>query len=144
MAIDDNGTGLWTTGHGHGDALHVGDLDPEPPRPGGLQVDEDTDAARPHCMPDARTGPIIWSAPGCGCDNGRGVSDDIYAGSPGAEILVRRRVAGLVNTSGGQRDIGRKPGSTNFLVWWDGDPLRELLDGTHDRQVRHRRRHPRC
>ena len=28
-------------------------------------------------------------------------------------------------------DIGRKPGSTNFLAWWDADPVRELLDGTH-------------
>ena len=27
--------------------------------------------------------------------------------------------------------FGRKPGSTNFLAWWDGDPVRELLDGTH-------------
>jgi len=25
----------------------------------------------------------------------------------------------------------RKPGSTNFVVWWDGDTTRELLDGTH-------------
>jgi rhamnogalacturonan endolyase len=24
----------------------------------------------------------------------------------------------------------RKPSSTNFLVWWDGDPVRELLDQT--------------
>lgn len=25
----------------------------------------------------------------------------------------------------------RKPSSTNFLAWWDGDTTRELLDGTH-------------
>jgi len=25
----------------------------------------------------------------------------------------------------------RKPGSTNFVIWWDGDAQRELLDGTH-------------
>ena len=24
----------------------------------------------------------------------------------------------------------RKPSSTNFLAWWDGDPVRELLDAT--------------
>ncbi len=28
MAVDDNGHGLWTTRNGHGDAMHVGDLDP--------------------------------------------------------------------------------------------------------------------
>ncbi|MDX3589132.1 rhamnogalacturonan lyase family protein, partial [Streptomyces europaeiscabiei] len=26
---------------------------------------------------------------------------------------------------------GREPSSVNFLSWWDGDPVRELLDGTH-------------
>ncbi|MFP5316653.1 MAG: hypothetical protein ACLGHS_14925, partial [Actinomycetes bacterium] len=25
---------------------------------------------------------------------------------------------------------GREPSSANFLSWWDGDPVRELLDGT--------------
>ncbi|MCI4140164.1 rhamnogalacturonan lyase, partial [Bacillus vallismortis] len=28
MAVDHDGTGLYTTGIGHGDAMHVGDLDP--------------------------------------------------------------------------------------------------------------------
>ncbi len=37
MAIDDNGGRLWNTGHGHGDAMHVGDLDPVPAGPGGVQ-----------------------------------------------------------------------------------------------------------
>jgi hypothetical protein len=27
--------------------------------------------------------------------------------------------------------VGRTPGSANFLVWWDADPVRELLDGNH-------------
>ena len=36
-------------------------------------------------------------------------------------------VAGLMNTRG--QNVGRKPSSANFLVWWDGDPGRELLDG---------------
>jgi hypothetical protein len=35
----------------------------------------------------------------------------------------------MFNTSG--RNIGRKPGSANFVIWWDGDGQRELLDGTH-------------
>ncbi|GAA4951906.1 hypothetical protein GCM10023238_17840 [Streptomyces heliomycini] len=41
----------------------------------------------------------------------------------------------MVVLDGGIRDEGggtkgRKPSSTNFLAWWDGDPVRELLDGT--------------
>ena len=35
----------------------------------------------------------------------------------------------MFNTSG--QNIGRKPSSTNFVIWWDGDAQRELLDGTH-------------
>ena len=31
MTIDDNGKGLYSTGLGHGDALHVSDLDPARP-----------------------------------------------------------------------------------------------------------------
>jgi len=27
--------------------------------------------------------------------------------------------------------IGDSPTSTNFLIWWDGDLSRELLDGNH-------------
>src|SRR6266511_2015019 len=34
-AIDDNGTGLFSTGLGHGDALHMTDMDPDRP---GLEV----------------------------------------------------------------------------------------------------------
>jgi hypothetical protein len=79
-------------------------------------------------MADARTGQIIWQNASCNCDNGRGVSDDVYAGSPGAESWSSA-VSGIMNTSG--QNIGRKPGSTNFVIWWDADPVRELLDSTH-------------
>ncbi|WP_031512230.1 cellulose binding domain-containing protein [Streptomyces sp. NRRL F-5123] len=127
MAIDDNGAKLWNTGQGHGDALHVGDLDPGHPGLEVFKVDEDTSKLAAW-FADARTGQILWSNPSCGCDNGRGVSDDIYAGSAGAESWSSG-VSGLFSAKG--QNIGRKPGSTNFLAWWDGDPVRELLDDTH-------------
>ena len=127
MAINDDGAGLWNTGKGHGDALHVGDLIPGRPGLEVFKVDENT--SQPAAwMADARTGAIIWQNASCGCDNGRGVSADIYAGSPGAESWSSA-VSGLFNTSGA--NIGRKPSSTNFVLWWDGDAQRELLDGTH-------------
>ncbi|MCO1597787.1 cellulose binding domain-containing protein [Micromonospora sp. RHAY321] len=123
--IDDNGRLLYSTGNGHGDALHVGDLDPSR---SGLEVFKvDEDATKPSSwFADARTGQILWSTPASG-DNGRGVSADIWAGSPGAESWSSA-VAGLANTRG--QNVGRKPSSANFLAWWDGDPVRELLDGT--------------
>jgi rhamnogalacturonan endolyase len=127
MAIDDNGSGLWVNGQGHGDAMHVGDLIPSRAGLEEFKVDENTGSLAAW-MADARTGQIIWSNASCGCDNGRGVSDDIYAGSAGAESWSSA-VSGLYNTAG--QNIGRKPSSTNFVVWWDGDAQRELLDGTH-------------
>jgi rhamnogalacturonan endolyase len=123
--VDDNGRLLWSTGHGHGDAGHVGDLDPS--RPGLEYFKVSEDGSKPSSwFADARTGQILWSTP-TGGDNGRGVSGDIWAGSPGAESWSSA-VSGLANTRG--QNIGRKPSSTNFLAWWDGDPVRELLDAT--------------
>lgn len=127
MAVDDNGQGLWNTGHGHGDTLHVGDLDPS--RAGLEEFKVDEDSSKPSSwMADARTGQIIWTTPPNG-DNGRGVSDDVWSGSAGAESWsaaadgVRNPKGTIVST--------RKPGSQNFLAYWDGDAIRELLDGTH-------------
>ncbi|TDC80542.1 rhamnogalacturonan lyase, partial [Micromonospora sp. KC606] len=123
--IDDNGRLLWSTGHGHGDAGHVGDLDPS--RPGLEYFKVSEDSRKPGSwFADARTGQVLWSTAPAG-DNGRGVSADIWAGSPGAESWSSA-VGGLANTRG--QNVGRKPSSTNFLAWWDGDPVRELLDGT--------------
>ncbi|GAA2097352.1 rhamnogalacturonan lyase [Kitasatospora saccharophila] len=127
MALDDNGRGLWNTGQGHGDAMHVGDLDPSRPGLEEFKVDEST-GKYSAWFADARTGQILWHQPDCACDNGRGVSDDVYAGSPGAESWSSG-VSGLYSAKG--ENVGRKPGSANFALWWDGDPVRELLDGTH-------------
>jgi hypothetical protein len=126
MCLDDSGAPLWNTRTGHGDALHVGDLIPSRP---GLEVFKvDENSSQPSSwMADARTGKILWSTPAAG-DNGRGVSDDVYAASPGAESWSASDTT-LRNTAGSS--IGREPGSQNFLVYWDGDPARELLDRTH-------------
>ncbi len=135
--IDDNGRLLHSTATGHGDAMHVGDLDPTRP---GLEVFKvNEDGSKPSSyLADARTGQLIWSTPANG-DNGRGVSGDIWAGSPGAESWSSA-VSGLANTRG--QNVGRKPSSTNFLIWWDGDPVRELLDATRIDKYGTERRHP--
>ncbi|GIF01676.1 cellulose binding domain-containing protein [Paractinoplanes rishiriensis] len=121
-ALNDNGTLMWRSGLGHGDALHVGDFIPSR---AGLEVFRPSEStSQPaDAMLDGRTGAVIWSHASCGCDNGRGVAADIYAGSAGAEAWSNA-VDGLSNTSGA--NIGRKPGSANALIWWDGDTTREL------------------
>ncbi|GGU28385.1 rhamnogalacturonan lyase [Lentzea flava] len=128
MAIDDNGRGLWQNNTHHGDALHVGDFIPSRP---GLEVFKPSEWTNEvsHWMGDARTGQILWSAPSCGCDNGRAVAADIWAGNPGAEAWSAS-VGGLRSATTGAQVAARKPGSINFVIWWDGDAQRELLNGT--------------
>ncbi|WP_412775228.1 rhamnogalacturonan lyase [Streptomyces violaceus] len=125
MTVDDNGNGLWTTRLGHGDAGHVGDLNPSRAGLEYFKVSEST--SQPGSwMADARTGAILWKT-ASGADNGRGVAADIYAGSAGAEAWSASDTT-LRSATGAS--LGREPSSINFLSWWDGDPVRELLDGT--------------
>ncbi|GAA4303290.1 rhamnogalacturonan lyase [Actinomadura luteofluorescens] len=125
MAVDDNGGGLWTTRTGHGDAQHLGDFDPA--RPGLEYFKVSESSGQPSSLyVDPRDGRVLWSTSAC-CDNGRGVAGDIWTGRPGAEFWSAA-VSELRSVTG--NNAGRKPSSANFLVWWDADPVRELLDGT--------------
>ncbi|MFI5484431.1 rhamnogalacturonan lyase family protein [Micromonospora echinaurantiaca] len=128
--IDDDGRLRYATGFGHGDALHVGDL---LPGRAGLEVFtiHESGSAPAADLHDARTGQVLWQRPNNGGAEGpgRGVAADIHAGSPGAEFWgAGTNMGNLYNGAGGS--VGRTPSSANFLAWWDGDPVRELLDGT--------------
>lgn len=130
MTVDDDGTGLYTTGLRHGDALHVGNLDPN--REGlevwGIHENEEPVPGYENgygvAFRDAETGEIIFGGDR-GKDVGRGVAADIDPRYPGAEMWGGYQ--GLLDTKGNV--IGDAPRSRNFLVWWDGDLLRELLTG---------------
>ena len=128
-AIDDNGTGLYSTGFGHGDALHTGDLVPSNP---GLETfmpheDETAHGGRGGgTMIDAKTGNLLWYIPGTG-DVGRGVSFDVDPRYPGSESWST--AGSSVYKSDGTIIPGSSRGTVNFSVWWDGDLSQELLDG---------------
>jgi rhamnogalacturonan endolyase len=129
MVIDDNGKGLFSTGLRHGDALHVSDLDPS--RPGmevfGIHEIEEATKGPGAALYDAKTGKILWTG-NPDKDAGRGVAENIDPNNPGAEMWWSGS-DGLYNMKG--EKIGANPVSTNFLIWWDGDLTRELLDGNH-------------
>jgi len=126
-AIDHDGKGLYTTGLGHGDALHLSDMDQDRPGLEVWQVHEDdaTNGNIAATFRDAKTGAIIWSDPGT-TDNGRGCCAPLVANVKGWQMWSG--VGGLWNVA--HANVGGKPGSTNFAVWWDGDLLRNLEDGT--------------
>jgi rhamnogalacturonan endolyase len=127
--IDSSGKGLYATGLGHGDALHVSDFDPSRPGKEVMMVHEEPGSYGAHGveMHDAATGKILWSLPGGGADVGRGVVMDVDARYPGAESWAT--VGGLTSAKGESISVNR-PSRVNFGVYWDGDLLRELLDGT--------------
>lgn len=133
MAIDDDGTPLYNTGLGHGDAMHLGDLDPTRPGLELFDVHEHVDSKYGMEMRDAATGEIIWGVY-TGIDTGRGMSADIDPNHIGEEMwsatITNEQhipITGLYNARG-ELITTKIPSSTNFGIWWDGDLLRELLD----------------
>ncbi|HTH07819.1 MAG TPA: hypothetical protein VL916_18200, partial [Ilumatobacteraceae bacterium] len=135
-ATVDDGELLYSTGLGHGDAIHVSDLVPSNP---GLEVfaaheDMANSGNVGATMRDARTGEVLWSIPAVK-DTGRAASGDIdprYEGAEGWAIggdAAWNSPVGQLKSSTGEL-IGEKIPAANFLAWFDGDPLREIVD--HD------------
>ncbi|HUD90753.1 MAG TPA: rhamnogalacturonan lyase [Sphingobium sp.] len=129
MAVDDDGKGLWSARLFHGDAMHVSDLDPT--RPGlekfGVHEDMRSNGNIGAAMLDARTGERLWTKP-ADRDTGRGIAIDIDPRYPGAEAWASNS-PDLWDAKGNVIPGGH-PRAANFAIWWDGDGLRELLDGT--------------
>ncbi len=125
--IDHDGKGLYSTGLGHGDAMHLSDLDPNRPSLELFQPHERASDTAGISLTDVRTGELIWGKPSTG-DVGRGMSADIDPRYPGCECWAAGGGAtGLFNCKG-EMISETKPRSCNFGIWWDGDLLRELLD----------------
>ncbi|HKJ41899.1 MAG TPA: rhamnogalacturonan lyase [Sunxiuqinia sp.] len=129
MVVDDDGKGLFSTGYRHGDAIHVGDLDLNHP---GLEVFGIHEIERNTTGPGvavyaAKTGKTLFKS-AMNHDVGRGVAGDIDPDNPGAEMWWSGS-NGLYSMAG--KRLGDAPRSTNFLIWWDGDLSRELLDRNH-------------
>jgi rhamnogalacturonan endolyase len=135
-ALDDDGKMLYAVGFGHGDAIHLADLDPDRP---GLELfdvheEKGTFAWDLH---DAATGEIIWKGGPAGADNGRGLAADIVASNRGYEFWsayggsenATARNQNPFSAQTGKQVANSKP-SMNFRIYWDGDLQDELLDGT--------------
>ena len=122
-AINNDGTLLYSTGFGHGDALHVGDIDPD--RPGMEVFTVHEESAYGWDLHDAATGTIICNSDGAS-DNGRGIASDLIASNRGYEFSSsndrsQRNAKGDV--------VSTKSTSLNFRCYWNGDLQDELLDG---------------
>lgn len=144
--IDHDGTGLYSTGMGHGDALHLTQFVPDKD---ALQVwachENKKDGAS---LRDAATGKVIFQMP-VKKDVGRCMAADIDPENYGVEMFagVSKRyqndipeferkegvtyikpTSGILNYKGETIAEDVQGLSNNMAVWWDGDLLRELLD----------------
>lgn len=135
--IDDDGNGLYSTGWGHGDALHVSDFVPDNPGLEVLGIQERFDKQGIN-LRDARTGrplaliPSVKAAESGGDRGegpGRGVAINIDPRHDGAELWAAGAGMSGVWNARGERIMARPSHlPVNFAIWWDGDLLRELLD----------------
>jgi rhamnogalacturonan endolyase len=136
--IDDNGKGLYSTGWGHGDAMHVGDLVPSNPGLEVFDIQERFDKEG-MSMRDARTGRVIFTIPAVKADEeggdkgegpGRGNAFNIDPRYPGAESWAAGAEMDGIYDAAGKQILAHRPHGfpCNFGVLWDGDFLTELLD----------------
>ncbi|MGF4043563.1 rhamnogalacturonan lyase [Paenarthrobacter nitroguajacolicus] len=138
MTIDDNGQPLYNTKLGHGDAIHTSDLDPSRPGLETFAVHESMSQSgnRGATFRDAATGEVLWSIPAAR-DTGRGAAGDIdprYAGAEGWAVggtAAWDSPVGQLVSAKGELIAGKIP-AANFLAWWDGDLLREIVDHDYD------------
>jgi rhamnogalacturonan endolyase len=125
-AIDNNGTGLYSTRMGHGDAMHLTQF---APNLNGLQVlgchENKKDGMS---FRDARTGEVFFQVKS-DKDDGRCLAADIDPTNPGLEMWSWES-KGVYNIKGEKIIPEQKYFPTNMAVWWDGDLSRELLDKT--------------
>lgn len=125
--IDHNGKGLYSTKLGHGDALHLTQIDPTRK---GLQVWACHENKRDgSTYRDAATGEILLQLKSSR-DIGRCMAADIDPTSPGVE-LWSSGTGGIINCKGELIAPKTKGFPINMAVWWDGDLLREVLDKTY-------------
>ena len=134
MVIDNNGDVLYSTGRGHGDAMHVSDFVPSLDGQEMFCVHEEYPNEAGVEMRRVGTGEDMWIIPGYG-DIGRGVAFDVDPNYAGAECWASEGT-GMHSCETGEVLTTTYPttagggASYNMAAWWDDDLLRELVDRT--------------
>ena len=125
-ALDHDGTLLYGTGFGHGDAIHLADHCPDRPGLEVFQVHEEK-GTYAWDLHDAATGEVLWKGGPAGVDNGRGMAGQFDSNVRGS--LFWSSSDGSARSAVTGEAVSANHGSTNFRVYWDGDPQEELFDG---------------
>ena len=130
--IDNDGKLLYSTGLGHGDALHVADIIPNRPgyevlrccetSPFGLEIH------------DAKTGAMIFHQ-SASKDTGRALAANISSDYEGLEFWGSTGNPPRESASGNFNSFTNETPSINFRIFWDGDLQEELFDGALDTET---------
>lgn len=131
MTVDNDGTGLYSTGMYHGDAIHLlSDVNNEKYYVWCCHENRRDGSS----LRDAATGEVIFQFPSKQ-DIGRCMAADIDPTHEGVEVWspntggVRSFKGELISPRHDYEGPTQSRVPVNFSVLWDGDLLRELLDG---------------
>jgi rhamnogalacturonan endolyase len=129
-ALNNDGSLLYATGYGHGDAIHLGKMIADSTDLYVFDVHEEklTTAHGSWDLHNARTGRIIWHGGSADADNGRGMAAAMtnmrgYQFWSGDERYPRSAITG--------KTAIQKSCSVNFRIYWDGSYLDQLFDGSY-------------
>ncbi len=129
MTIDNNGKGLSSTGLGHGDAMHVSDLDPFRK---GMEVFACNEEKPANNFRNATTSEIYYRSIATG-DDGRALMGnfvDAYPGCEGRSVtsgVISSATSGLISDYAGADDFINW-GWLNGRIYWDGDLCEEYVN----------------
>lgn len=130
--IDDNGKLLYTSGLGHGDAIHIGDFDPTNPGVEIFMCHEEEKSGFGISLRDGKTGKLLFKEDGAG-DTGRCIADNLIAGNGGAEMIGSHN-GNVYSCTGDHKQVLSWSEITkwgqNSVVYWTDTAERAVLDRT--------------
>lgn len=126
-AVNNDGSLLYSVGFGHGDAIHLGDLDPDRPGYEVFDVHEESTGSYGADLHDARTGEVLVRKT-ASRDTGRGLAADFDSDYRGAEFTYATQTYSF--KIDGTYIYDTNPGM-NFRIYWDGNEFEELLDNIY-------------
>ena len=125
MVIDDNGKGLSTTGFGHGDAEHVGDLNPYHHGQEIFACMEDDPGTN---YRDATTSKVFFRYDNAPKDVGRCIAGNFSNTYPGGICTPTGGKPLSTVTAAINNNLVEEGINQNFRIYWDGDLCEETYN----------------
>jgi rhamnogalacturonan endolyase len=134
-ALNNDGTLLYATGYGHGDAIHVGKMIPDSTDLYVFDVHEEklTSDHGSWDLHNARTGRVIWHGDLAEKDNGRGMAAALSSTLRGYQFWSSDNRYPRSAADG--TEVIKKSCSVNYRIYWDGSYVDQLFDGNYNKNT---------